>query len=117
MKTLKLIDGDIDFINSDFVVIDGAEEVAQCIELSLNINLSEWFLDENKGTEHMRLLDQSTDDEARAEVIRVLSQEERIAEIESVVVTSDYKQRKRAIDYVVQLVDGATLERTVTLDA
>lgn len=117
MKTLGLFNGDIDFRNGDIVLISDSDEVAQCIEISLAINMGEWFLDESKGTEHMRLLDQATDDESRAEVIRVISQEVRVANIESIVVTSDYKKRKRVIEYVVTLVDGTILERTVTLDA
>lgn len=117
MKTLGLINGDMRFENGDFVVIEGAEEVAQCIEISFGINLGEWFLNEAAGTEHMRLLEKTTDDEARSEVLRVLAQEERIASIESVTVVSNKKTRKRTITYVITLIDGVTLEREVTLDA
>ena len=117
MKTLGLIDGDMRFENGDFVMIDGPEEVAQCIEISLGTNLGEWFLNESAGTEHMRLLEKTSDNEARAEVLRVLSQEERIETIESLTVATDKKQRKRTISYVVTLVDGNILEREVTLNA
>lgn len=115
MKTLGLSDGDLRFENGDFVMIDGPDEVAQCIEISFGTNLGEWFLNEEAGTEHMLLLEKTTDEEARAEVLRVLSQEERIATIDEVTVTTDTKARKRTIYYVVTLVDGVVLEREVTL--
>lgn len=117
MKTLGLIDGDLRFENGDFIIIDGPEEVAQCIEVSFGTNLGEWFLNEAAGTEHMRLLEKTTDNEARAEALRVLSQEERIENIESLTVLTDKKVRKRTISYVVTLIDGVVLEREVVLSA
>lgn len=117
MKTLDLINGDLRFENGDFVLIDGPEEVAQCIAISIGTNLGEWFLDEAAGTEHMLLLEKTTDDEARSEVLRVLAQEERIDMIESVTVISDKKARKRTVNYVCTLIDGTILDREVTLNA
>ncbi|WP_341320818.1 DUF2634 domain-containing protein [Solibacillus sp. FSL H8-0523] len=117
MKTIDLINGDLHFENGDFVLIDGPEEVAQCVEISIGTNLGGWFLDESAGTEHMLLLEKTTDDEARSEVLRVLAQEERIDMIESVTVISDKKARKRTINYVVTLASGVVLERDVILNA
>lgn len=117
MKTLGLINGDLRFENGDFVLIEGPEEVAQCIEISFGTNLGEWFLNEAAGTEHMRFLEKSTDDEARAEALRVLSQEERIETIENLTVITNKKARKRTIVYVVTLIDGVVLEREVVLSA
>ena len=117
MKTLGLINGDLRFENGDFVLIEGPEEVAQCIEISFGTNLGEWFLNVAAGTEHMRLLEKITDDEARAEALRVLSQEERVETIESLSVITNKKVRLRTITYVVTLVDGVALEREVVLSA
>lgn len=117
MKTLGLINGDLRFENGDFVLIEGPEEVAQCIEISFGTNLGEWFLNEAAGTEHMRFLEKTTDDEARAEALRILSQEERIETIESLTVITNKKARKRTIVYVVTLIDGIVLEREVVLSA
>lgn len=113
MKTLGLINGDLRFENGDFVIINGPDEVAQCIEISFGTNLGEWFLNEAAGTDQVKLLEKTTDSEARAEVLRVLSQEDRIATIESISVTTDKKARKRNIHYVVTLIDGTVLEREV----
>jgi len=117
VKTLGLINGDLRFENGDFVLIEGPEEVAQCLEISFGTNLGEWFLNEAAGTEHMRFLEKTSDDEARAEALRVLSQEERIETIESLTVITNKKERKRTIAYVVTLVDGVVLEREVVLSA
>lgn len=117
MKTLGLINGDLRFENGDFVLVEGPEEVAQCIEISFGTNLGEWFLNEATGAEHMRFLEKTTDDEARAEALRVLSQEERVETIESLTVITNKKERKRTITYIVTLVEGVVLEREVFLSA
>ena len=117
MKTLGLINGDLRYENNDFVIIDGSEEVAQCIAISLGTNLKEWFLNEEFGLDFTKVLDKSTDDEARAEVLRVLSKEERIASIDELTISNDYKNRKRTIKYTVTLTDGTTLNEEVSVGA
>lgn len=117
MKTLALRDGDLLFENGDFKIIEGSEEVAQCISISLGTNLKEWFLNEEFGLDFMKMLDKSTDDEARAEVLRVLSQEERITSIDELTISNDYKNRKRTIKYTVTLTDGTTLNEEVSVGA
>lgn len=113
MKTLGMIDSDLRFENGDFVMVDGVEEVTQCIEIDLGTNVKEWFLNELAGADHSKILDKSTDEEARAEIFRVLGNEPRIAEINSVEIKSDTQQRVRAIYFDVTLIDGAHLVKEV----
>lgn len=117
MKTLDLANGDLRFENGDFVMVEGTEEVVQCIAISLGTNLKEWFLNEECGLDFTKVLEKSTDEEARAEVLRVLSQEERIATIENLEITNDFKARQRTIKYTVSLIDGATLSEEVSVSA
>ncbi|MFC5541571.1 DUF2634 domain-containing protein [Ureibacillus suwonensis] len=117
MKTLALKNGDLLFEKGDFEIIEGSEEVAQCIAISLGTNLKEWFLNEEFGLDFSKVLDKSTDDEARAEVLRVLSKEERIASIDELTISNDYKNRKRTIKYTVTLTDGTTLNEEVSVGA
>ncbi|WP_346235739.1 DUF2634 domain-containing protein [Lysinibacillus telephonicus] len=117
MKTLGLLNGDLNLENGDFVLIEGPEEIAQCIAISFGTNLKEWFLNEEEGLDFTKILEKSTDDEARAEVLRVLSKEDRIATIDSLEIVNDYKSRKRTIKYTVTLVDGTTLSEEVSVGA
>lgn len=113
MKTLALLSGDLLFENGDFKIDEGEKEVAQCIAISLGTNLKEWFLNEESGLDFKRVLEKSTKDEARAEVMRVLSQEERIKEINSVEINDANRVRK--INFVVTLMDGTVIREEVVV--
>lgn len=115
MKTLGLINGDLRFENNDFVMIEGSEEIAQCIEIELSTNLKEWFLNEDYGLDFMKVLGKSTDDMARAEVARVIGNEERVSSIEELTITND--KRTRNISYIATLTDGTTLNEEVSVGA
>ncbi len=113
MKTLALSKGDLLFENGDFKLDEGEKEVTQCIGISLGTNLKEWFLNEAAGLDFKRVLEKSTKEEARAEVMRVLSQEERIREINSIEIKD--VNRIRMIDYSVTLIDGTVLSEEVVV--
>ncbi|MFJ7662032.1 hypothetical protein ACIQXW_06480 [Lysinibacillus sp. NPDC097162] len=83
MKTLALSKGDLLFENGDFKLDEGEKEVAQCIGISLGTNL------------------------------RVLSQEERIREINSIEIKD--VNRVRTIVFSVTLTDGTVLNEEVVL--
>lgn len=113
MKTLALLNGDLLFENGDFKLDEDEKEVAQCIGISLGTNLKEWFLNEAAGLDFKRVLEKSTKDEARAEVMRVLSQEERILDINSVEIKD--ANRIRTIVFSVTLIDGTILNEEVVV--
>lgn len=117
MKTLELINGDLVYENGDFKMIEGEKEIAQCLSIPLGTNLKEWFLDERFGIDFTLILGKSNDEEARAEVLRVLSQEERVASIDSLTISNDFTNRIRTIRYSVTLIDGSTLIDEVILGA
>jgi len=113
VKTLALSDGDLLFENGDFKLDEGEKEASQCIAISLGTNLKEWFLNEAVGLDFKRVLEKSTKDETRAEVMRVLSQEERIRDIESVEIKD--ANRIRTITFVVILLDGTVISEEVAV--
>ncbi|MBD8026415.1 DUF2634 domain-containing protein [Ureibacillus sp. Re31] len=117
MIDLALKDGDLIVVDDDFTTIDGPESSAQGLEISLGTNLKEWFLDEEFGLDFNRILGKSTDEEARAEILRALAQDEEIDTIDSLEIISNYQDRKRKISFTVTLVDGNAISREVYLDA
>lgn len=116
MKTLALQDGDLVYKNGDFQLIEGVDEVNQCIEIDLGTNQGDWDLNLLKGTDQSLLFDKSTDEQARAEIFRVLGNEERIESINSVEIISDTVNRVRKIHFDITLETGETLQREVNLD-
>ncbi|WCH45796.1 DUF2634 domain-containing protein [Lysinibacillus sp. OF-1] len=113
MKTLALLNGDLVFENGDFKLFEGEKEISQCISISLGTNLKEWFLNEEFGLDFSRVLEKSTKDEARAEIMRVFSQEERIKDIESVEIKD--VNRVRIVVFVVTLLDGTIINEEVAV--
>jgi len=113
VKTLALLDGDLVFENGDFKLAEGEKEVAQCLAISLGTNLKEWFLNEESGLDFKRVLEKSTRDKARAEVIRVLSQEERVKDIESVEIKD--VNRVRTVVFSITLLDGTIINEGVAV--
>ncbi|WP_332649651.1 hypothetical protein [Lysinibacillus sp. 54212] len=116
MINLALKDRDLLFENGDFSLIENEKDVAQCIEIDLGSNIGDWFLNLLSGTDHDLLLGKTTDAQARAEIFRVLGNEERIATINSVDVISHTKNREREILFDVTLGDGTNLREGVQLD-
>lgn len=116
MKTVALEERDLLFVNGDFQLIAEEEEVAQCLELEFGTGQEDWFLNLMYGADHKAFLEKSTDAQARAEVFRVLGNEERVRTINSVEIISDKARRERLIKFDVTLVDDTNLSREVSLD-
>ncbi len=112
MKTFDLIDGDLRFENGDFVIIDEAEELKQCLEIMMSTYLGEWFLNRDFGFNYHLALGKTNEDVIQSEIVRVLGQEPRIINVVEVKVTLDKKARTCAAYYEVEAVlkEGEPLE-------
>jgi hypothetical protein len=49
MNDLELENADLRIVNGDLVLVEGAEQVAQALEIRLNSLKGEWFLDRTYG--------------------------------------------------------------------
>ena len=115
MKTLGLKNGDLVFENGDFVMIEGVEEVRQCLEIMLSTNLGEWFLNEDFGFNYHLALEKPEDEEVQAEIARVLAQEERVSTIGEITTEQSKKNRTLSAGYTVGLVGGETISSEVNI--
>ncbi|QOS97543.1 DUF2634 domain-containing protein [Brevibacterium sp. JNUCC-42] len=117
MQSLKLVDGDVVFdANGDLVMIDGAEEFAQCLRLTLGMNKGEWFLNPELGIKCSAFLDKSQSDEEMREQIRQgLFQEPRTKTVEDIRFTLDRKKRLMDVHFVVTSIEGYRIEEGVAV--
>lgn len=115
MKTFSLQDGDLVFDKGDFTIIEGTQELQQCLEIMLSTNLGEWFLNEDFGFNYHLALEKPEDEEVQAEIARVLAQEERVSTIDEITTGQDRKRRKLEANYTVTLVDGETITNEVNI--
>lgn len=82
MKTLKLVDGDLSFVNGELAMIDGKEEIAQSLEIAIGTRLGEFFLDENVGLDTSNVLTKPFDENSAHDVlIATLMQDDRVEEV------------------------------------
>jgi phage baseplate assembly protein W len=119
MQSLKLADGDLVFDeNGELIMIDGAEEVAQCAELALGTNQGEWFLNPKMGIIFRAFLDKKQSEEEMREQIRQgLFQEPRIKTVETIEFTIDRKNRTIEISFQATADTGESIDEAVTIDA
>ena len=114
MKTFDLINGDLAFADGDFVMAEGSEEFAQCLEIMLSTYLDEWFLNRDFGVNYHLLLEKPDDEEIAAEIARVLGQEERVNEILSIRIVRDKKKRSLSVHYEVTMM-GEKIAKEVNI--
>lgn len=117
MFSLRLKDGDLVISGGDLELVEDIEEIAQCVEVVLGTNKNEWFLNPELGIDYSKVVDKSTETQARNEIILGIAQEPRIDTINELTVTDDRKNRKRAINFKATSVEGEEVEREVMIDA
>jgi len=115
MFSLLLKDGDIVIDEGELQLVEGADELAQCVDVTLNINQGEWFFNRNAGIDRSKTHGKSTDAEARNEVIQGISQETRVNTIDELKIDSNRADRTRDIYFEVSSDEG-TVESEVTIN-
>ena len=117
MKDLKFTDGDLVIQGNDFIMVDGIDEIGQCIESTLGTNLGEFVLEPEHGIEYLNMLGKGvTEEDIQAEVFAGLSQEERIETVTVIIVTRDEQNRKASARFSAIAESGETIESEVDLN-
>lgn len=99
-------------------MIQGAEEIAQCGELSLGTNVGEWFLNPEMGIRFQAFLNKNqSEEEMREEIRRALFQEPRIKTVEDIHFSVDRKNRTMDVYFSATAETGELIEREVTISA
>lgn len=120
MKTLKLVDGDLNFdSNKELEMVSDDEEFCQSLEMIVKIVLGEFFLDETVGLRRDNILTKQFDEElAHADLVEALMQEDRVGEVSDITFTLDKEKRSLAVDITVIKTDGSTVSlEGVTISA
>ncbi|NHN29442.1 DUF2634 domain-containing protein [Paenibacillus agricola] len=117
MESFKLINGDLAIEHGELVMIDGKEELAQCVKNVLGTNKAEWFLNRNLGITFMAFLEKNQNEEEMREQIRQgLFQEPRIKTVDSIAFDFDRKNRTLVVRFTATAVNGEKLEGEVEQD-
>lgn len=104
-------DGDVVFENGDIVLVEGDEELCQCIVDILLTNLGEWYLNPEHGFARFNVLGQKFDRQrVTDELIAAILQEPRVASVESVQWEFDREKRKLSGTFRIVKQSGETVE-------
>lgn len=96
--------GDLIIRHNDFVMVEGDEEIAQCVRTIYKTNQGEWFLDPTFGLDKEPLLAKQFDEvEATDTIVEATGQEERIESVTTV----DFNRINRLLEVNVELVKAS----------
>lgn len=116
MKSLKIEGGDLVIEKGDFVMIEGEEEEAQCIERVLTTNQGEWFLNLLHGLDYTHIFTKPFDeDRARLSIIEAIHQDPRVESVEEVEFQFDRAKRHMTVYVQVKMRGGNTIEEVIPL--
>ncbi|MCY9197368.1 DUF2634 domain-containing protein [Bacillus atrophaeus] len=111
MKTLKLKNGDLCFENGELQMVEGDAELAQSVEMILKTSMGEFELDEHVGLDRSSILRKQFDqEEAQYDIIDAISQEERIASVESLSFSINKESRNLSVHVKMAKEDEETIE-------
>lgn len=100
--------GDYVIRNNEFVMIEGDEELAQCVRILLQTSKEEWFLDVDHGLDREPIFAKPFNEvNAKDSIIESVLQEPRIASVEEI--TFSRVDRMLEIDMKLLKSDGEIL--------
>lgn len=82
-----LLDSSGDYVirNNEFVLIEGDEELAQCVRVLLQTSKEEWFLDTDLGLDRETIFSKQFNEvNAKDSIIETVLQESRIESVEDI---------------------------------
>jgi hypothetical protein len=110
MKSLLLDEnGDLVFQNGDFVWVEGDEELAQQVHITLKTVKEEWFLDMDEGLDREPIFAKILkENEARDSIIEAIGQVQGISGVENITFTRS--GRVLSIDLAIRKEDGEVVQ-------
>lgn len=112
MKTLKVVDGDVVFdANGNLEMVEGDEEIAQGVKMSLAIQKGEFELDENIGLDtsfrQNKLVKDDEITDSILEALQVMTDQNIIEGADNIVISRD--QRTINVDLDAIKTDGTNI--------
>lgn len=84
MRTLEIYNGDLVISSGDFAMIEGNEEVAQAVKVTMETARGEWFLNPLFGMRREPFENKPyNEEEQRSAIIEAATDDERVASVEN----------------------------------
>jgi len=112
MKSLKLNDGDLQFVNGRLKLISGEEQIIQVLENALSIRKGEWFYNVNSGLSHEEFYKKNPDfDNLKALLLETIFSIEEVDQVDNIEINFDNQSRTCTINF-----DATINENTQSLE-
>lgn len=108
MISFKIENGDLVLDDgNDFKMVEGLDEIAQCVENTLYTNTGEWFLNILHGLRYDGIQGKGKNkSEISLAIIEAVLQEERVQEVVSVDINFDDIKRSMSVNLCLRTVKG-----------
>ena len=114
-KSILLLDGDIQLINGNIVLITNEDRVRQLIENALSIRKGEWFYNTETGLSHDELFKKRPDLETlEFDIIQTITSLQEVEEVTDLTINYDSQDRAAIINFNVTY-DLGNLEMEVII--
>lgn len=117
MRNFKLVNGDLVLDGqNNFEMVEGDDELIQCIQELLTTNLGEWFLNRGIGFPRFEVLGNKYNQNQLIDAVNeTILQEERVSRIENVEVSLNREKREVTIFFEIVKNNGETVSGEVVV--
>lgn len=111
MRTLKVQNGDLVIAAGEFAMVEGDEELAQSVRMTMETAQGEWFLNLDFGMLRDPFENKPyNEEEIRASIIEGATDDPRITSVEELSLVFDKVARTMGVSLQLQKADGRTIE-------
>lgn len=102
--------GDIVISAGEFAMIEGDEELAQSVQMTMQTARGEWFLNEDFGMYREPFENKPyNEEEVRASIIEAATDDTRIVSVDTLSLVFDKAMRSLSVDLELQKADGDSI--------
>lgn len=118
MINLKIVDGDLVLDGqNNLEMVEDEYETAQSIERTLTTQAGEWFLNPEFGLAYEYIRGKNVDlDRAKLEIVKAITQDDRVETVESVGIEVDRKTRKTKINFACKMKNGDLIQEVIDIE-
>lgn len=110
MRTLKVENGDLVISAGEFAMVEGDEELAQSVRMTMETAQGEWFLNVDFGMRRDPFESKPyNEEEIRASIIEAATDDTRISSVEGLSLAFDKFVRTLGVSLQLQKADGQTI--------
>lgn len=116
LRSFLIRDDDLVIANGELLLVDGKEEICQCVERTLTTRKREFFLNLGHGLEYEEFMKKQPNlDYIRQDIVEAVMQETRVKQVDSLNLDFDRQKRTLKVDFTFKTIDDEVLSGEVII--